>query len=131
MINLNLTINIKRLLIIFILALISVNLSFAQQNSFAPKDFYLIDSLVLNELTTANRILVDSCLKQYHACNNDTFRIIALNGIISILNHNASGKYLLFQHDLINTAIQNAPSASASQYLKNSFLFSALFKKCL
>ena len=61
----------KILLILFSLLLFNVN---AQE--FADKEFYLVDSLVLEDLSEYDRILLDSILEKYHQSNDDTLKLL-------------------------------------------------------
>ena len=49
---------------------------------FADKKFYLVDSLVYNDIELIHQTLIDSTLKLYHASNNDTLKLDLLNNII-------------------------------------------------
>jgi serine phosphatase RsbU (regulator of sigma subunit) len=54
----------------------------AQQQKFADKSFYLVDSLVLEELSESNLRLIDSCLTLYHKTKEDSAKWKHLNVII-------------------------------------------------
>lgn len=55
----------------------------AQQ--FADKEFYLVDSIVLDSLLSNDRVLLDSILTAYHSYETDTSRIKALSNLIAVL----------------------------------------------
>ena len=57
------------LLLIFLFPL----LVFSQQ--FADKEYYLVDSLVLSNISKSDKHLIDSCLAIYHKSNNDSVKI--------------------------------------------------------
>lgn len=57
-----------------------LNQLYAQQ--FADKNYYLIDSLQLNELSINEKKLIDSALTQYHQAKHDTLKINAINIIV-------------------------------------------------
>jgi tetratricopeptide (TPR) repeat protein len=89
-------------LISIILFLITFN-GVAQH--FADKEYYLIDSLVLEELGEGDRTLMDSCLKVYHKAEHDTDKINALNGICENMMDDSWGKYQHIQLGIIQKAI--------------------------
>ncbi|MDB4533551.1 tetratricopeptide repeat protein [Vicingaceae bacterium] len=43
--------------------------------NFADKEYYLIDSLLLDDLSEADRFLIDSCLNIYHTAKQDTDKV--------------------------------------------------------
>ena len=92
---------------------------------YAPKKFYLIDSLDLTTLTKTDLQLIDSCLTLYHKAEDDTSKINALNSICENMMHEDWGKYQFFQYELINKAIKTHHSNLIKQHLKKS-LASAL-----
>ncbi len=61
---------------------------FSQTPNYAPKDFYLIDSLDLNLLSEADKIFVDSCLTIYHEASHDTVKIKAIMTIVDNIWNN-------------------------------------------
>ena len=78
--------------------------------TYAPVDFYLVDSLDLSTLGETDKELIDSCLKSFHAAKSDTSKIKSLDGICSYMMHEDWAKYQFFQHDFIKSAIGNNPS---------------------
>jgi hypothetical protein len=60
----------KRIILSFCFVLVFFNVSFTQ--AFADKEYYLIDSLRLENLSKADLQLVDSCLKVYYKATDDT-----------------------------------------------------------
>lgn len=54
-------------------------LTYSQQ--YADKEYYLIDSLIINDLNEYDRILIDSCLSIYHKETIDTIKIAAISHI--------------------------------------------------
>ena len=97
--------------------LINLN-GFSQK--YAPKKFYLIDSLDLSSLTKTDRQLIDSCLTLYHQAKNDTSKINALNDICENMMHDDWGKYQFFQYELINKALKTHHSNTITPSLKKS-----------
>jgi len=62
--------------------------------SFAKKNYYLIDSLVVEELTVKDKKLVDSVLVLYYKAKNDTLKIEAIEIIVAkCWNDNVWPKY--------------------------------------
>lgn len=56
----------------------------AQAQQFADKDFYLIDSLVLDDLSESDRAELDSILPLYHAAKSDTVKLNLLEGLVEM-----------------------------------------------
>ena len=69
--------------------------------SFASQKKYLLDSINLEDLTSNDKKLLDSCLKVYHNTLSDTIKIAALNTITSNMVHIYWRKYLILQDSLI------------------------------
>jgi serine phosphatase RsbU (regulator of sigma subunit) len=84
---------------------------------FADKEYYLIDSLVLEELSENERILIDSCLSVYHKTKEDTTKINALYNICENMFHEDWSKYQFFEIKLISKALGNKPSAKVKKNL--------------
>jgi serine phosphatase RsbU (regulator of sigma subunit) len=71
-----------------------VNIKVCYGQKYASKDYYLIDSLVLEELNENDRSLIDSCLKVYHTVPHDTSKIAAIEYITEkCINNNIWPKY--------------------------------------
>lgn len=49
---------------------------------YADKSYYLVDSLILSDISSADKIMIDSCMNVYHNTNNDTLKIKTINHII-------------------------------------------------
>jgi len=90
----------KNWLIIYFLGFILLNSANAQ--SFANKEYYLVDSLDLTELSVREQLLLDSSLAQYHAAKHDTSRIKALNILIEASwDDKLWSKYNLWVYDFL------------------------------
>ncbi|TXB64833.1 tetratricopeptide repeat protein [Vicingus serpentipes] len=76
---------------------------------YADKNYYLVDSIDLKGLTAPDRILLDSCLVLFHKSNQDTSKVIALNGICENMVSAYWVKYQFYQYQLINKAIKKQP----------------------
>ncbi len=86
-------------LIIGVLSLIQYPKLFAQK--FADKDYYLVDSLNLEELSEADNEILEASLKNYHQSKSDSAKIFSLNNICDSLLHNHWKKYQFLQRNLI------------------------------
>jgi len=69
-----------RFVIILCFSLFSLN-AFSQE--FANKDFYLIDSLQLKELSVKSKRLIDASLTKYKQVKHDTLKLNALKNIVN------------------------------------------------
>ena len=67
-----------KLLIFILLTIPQIVLS----QQFVDKDYYLIDSLVLDDLSEYDRNLIDSSLTVYHKETNDTLKINIINELV-------------------------------------------------
>ena len=90
-------------IIYILLLLISFN-GIAQE--FADKEFYLLDSLVLEELSATDRQLIDSCLSIYHKAIDDTSKINSLNNICENMIHERWEDYQFYQYSLIQKTLK-------------------------
>ncbi|MBL4624680.1 MAG: tetratricopeptide repeat protein [Flavobacteriales bacterium] len=91
----------------------------AKAQEFADKEYYLIDSLVFEDLTQADRSLVDSCLKLYHTEEaHDTIKIDALSGICEFMVHDAWTNYQFYLHSMIEHAMEDNATSSVTHKLK-------------
>jgi tetratricopeptide (TPR) repeat protein len=75
---------------LFLLALFCNAFAYAQ---FADKNYYLVDSLTIKDLTRSDQVKLDSLLKIYHASKNDSVRIEALTGLTNLDDFNTWIKY--------------------------------------
>ena len=94
--------------ILYILLIINCQLSIikCQAQNYADKKYYLVDSLVLDELSENDRHLLDSCLYVYHKAKDDTTRINALNNICENMINEDWTKYQFFQYELIKKEVK-------------------------
>jgi len=89
--------------IIFILFLLPFTI-FGQQ--VADREFYLLDDLVLEDLTENDRLILDSCLNSFSLAKDDTSKIIALNFICDNLVSDVWSDYQIIQYKLIEDVLQ-------------------------
>ena len=66
--------------LLFLLFLLISQLGFSQQ--FADKNYYLIDSLDFEELSSPDRRLIDSCLTVYHNETVDTSKVVSIRYLV-------------------------------------------------
>ena len=107
----------KKIVYIFIFVLQTV-LVFSQ--NYAPKKFYLVDSLNLSSLNKTDRLLIDSCLTIFHNAKEDTSMVNALSSICENMMHEDWEKYQFFQYNLITITLKNHHSSLVAQHLKKS-----------
>ena len=61
----------------------------------------MVDSLILEELSEADQILLESSLKRYHKAKNDTLKIKSLDDVCDNMMDKSWGKFQLHQYKLI------------------------------
>jgi len=67
---------------ITLLALLIISF-FSYSQSYADKNYYLIDSLVFDDLSSYDLNLIDSCLTVYHSDVHDTSKVAAIAALVS------------------------------------------------
>ncbi|MDF1673935.1 MAG: tetratricopeptide repeat protein [Vicingaceae bacterium] len=101
-----------------ILFLFSYTIIVAQ--NFAEKDYYLIDSLDLNTLSTEDNKLLNTYLEQYHNAKDDTLKIKALTQICDNMVNESWKKYQLFHVAFLEKRINSGYDEKYRiNYLKN------------
>jgi serine phosphatase RsbU (regulator of sigma subunit) len=90
---------------------------FVNAQNFADKSYYLVDSLVLEELSESDRKLLDNSLKTYHTAKDDAIKIKALYYISESMMHYDWSKYQFLQHELIKKALLKTLSKSERGFL--------------
>ncbi len=90
--------------LIYILFLFFSTNSLAQ--NYADKEYYLVDSLDLEQLSAEDQQLLETSLKQYHAAKEDTSRIKALNGICENMMAEDWKKYQFFQYEQLQLILK-------------------------
>ena len=73
---------------------------------YADKEYYLVDSLDLEELSVIDKELLEKVLTEFHKTKSDTSQIYVLTEICDNLFHNSWKKYQKFQVDLIQLALK-------------------------
>ena len=106
----------KKLLSIGLIAL-SVNV---YGQNFANKDYYLVDSLNLSELSKPDLEILDQSLKQFHEAKNDTSRINSLDEICNQMMHDDWKKFQFHQNQLIENALEKELKESTKLVLWKS-----------
>ncbi len=92
----------------------------AAQN-FADKEYYLIDSLVLDELSEGDRSLLESSLKKYHSAKDDTSRINSMDEICENMMHPIWEEYQYLQYEEIKASLIKHDAGKISLRLQQSF----------
>ncbi len=110
----------KKLLFFFIILFTIYGIPHAFAQQFADKEYYLVDSLNLEELTQTDRHLLDSCLTVYHEAQQDTDRINSLNNVCDFLVHDVWSDYQFVQYKLIMEALKNNPNEKVKHNLEES-----------
>ncbi|PCH85167.1 MAG: hypothetical protein COB88_10410 [Flavobacteriales bacterium] len=109
------------------ISLLLLSYSSRAQYQFADKSFYLIDSLVVNNLTQSDRSLIDSTLKLYHEAAHDTTKLNCLQHIVEECWDEAVWpKYNQFMYkmvqDILSSGLSNTlPAGQAG--LEKKYLF--------
>lgn len=88
--------------------------------TFADKDYYLIDSLNLKELSAYDTQLIDSALTIFHKAKHDTSKIGALNIICENMMHNDWTKYQYYQQNLIEESLKKKIPPQTQKRLQHS-----------
>ena len=89
--------------------------------NFAPKKFYLVDSLDLTILNKDDRKLIDSCLSVFHKSTQDTDRVNAINVIIEeSWDDNVWPKYNYWMYSFLQETLKTSHSKSITHHLKTS-----------
>jgi two-component sensor histidine kinase/Tfp pilus assembly protein PilF len=104
--------------IIYILLFLNSFNAVAQK--YADKEYYLVDSLVLEELTEGDRELIDNSLKKYHSAEEDSSQINALNDICENVMHDDWSKFQFYQYELIKKLIKNNGAKGLKKSLANA-----------
>ena len=94
-------------IIYFLLFLISFN---GIGQKYADTEYYLIDSLVIEDLSPQDKNVLDSCLKIYHLTKSDSSKVQILSSIIDPMVSEKWKKYQYYQYDLILSALEEKPS---------------------
>ena len=82
---------------------------FAQ--NYADKEYYLVDSLDLDELADPDIELLNSSLKLYHSSTEDTLKIQAINTICENMMHDDWIKYNQWIYNSTEKKIAENPSS--------------------
>lgn len=106
-------------LLISILNLFQYASLYAQQ--YADKEYYLVDSLILEELSTSDKDIIEKSLTNYHQSKSDSGKIYALNNICDNLLHNDWKKYQFFQRDLIEAELKKDLNEKSKNKILESY----------
>ena len=104
---------------LFLIPLLLISLiNFAQ--NYAPKDHYLIDSLVLESLSQYDRDILDTALILFHEAKDDTSKIQALLHITEGLNNDIWQKYNALQLKITMNALKKNNDTKSELELKKA-----------
>ena len=104
----------KYLVISIVFLLLTV---IGQSQNYAPKDYYLIDSLSLDNLTISDKEIINNSLILYHKAANDTSRIKALDNICENMMDDKWINYQYIQHQIIENGLENQPNETSKKFL--------------
>jgi serine phosphatase RsbU (regulator of sigma subunit)/Flp pilus assembly protein TadD len=101
-------IKLRRLKSIFIIATIlsTFQFTYLSAQKYADKEYYLVDSLNLEELSVSDKEIIEKSLTNYHQSKSDSGKIYALNNICDNLLHIDWKKYQFLQRDLIEAELK-------------------------
>ena len=107
---------IKRIFQILVL-FISIH---AHAQEYGDKEFYLIDSLKIEELSDYDKNLIDSCLTLFHKAPDDTTKIQTLDGIRIRMMHEDWIKYDEWTYSFIKDKLQSKNNESVLRFFKKT-----------
>jgi tetratricopeptide (TPR) repeat protein len=93
---------------------------------FADREYYLVDSLVLEELSEADLNIVEASMKDFHGSKNDTGKIKALDNICENMMHEDWRKYQFYQLNLIKAVLPKHKRNPAKHLFLNTSFGKAL-----
>jgi len=106
--------------LILILFCFIVNCSVAQE--FADKEYYLIDSLIIDELISSDKQLLENAMISYHNAKDDTSKVVSLNPIVENMISDYWKNYQFFQYNLVQNILANNPDSKTRKKLKGILL---------
>ncbi len=114
----------KKWIPIIILFILGFSLE-SKAQLFAPKKFYLVDSLVLKNLTKQDKSLIDSALTEYHKSANDSVKLNLLSEIVSDCENEIWIKYNELMLSESNRLIASNNKKKTLQKIYKKFVASA------
>jgi len=94
--------------------------SFSQAQNYADKNYYLIDSLSLNDLVANEKELIHSSLTKFHSTENQEFKLKAINTIVeNSWNDNVWHKYNQWMYDFTTQELKSILPISNKTNLNN------------
>jgi len=88
---------------------------------FADKEYYLVDSLVLEGLSKGDSLLLEGSLKEYYLAKDDTGKINSLSDICENMMHEDWKKFQFIQNKLIQVALKKPINKEEKKVLMNSY----------
>ena len=108
--------NYKSILTLFALFYLFIQTSFSQ--TYADKDFYLIDSLILDDLHVYDREVIDSMLQLYHSEKDDTIKFGHIEQIIeNSWNDAVTSRYNNYLYESVNKCLKERNNLIISKKL--------------
>jgi serine phosphatase RsbU (regulator of sigma subunit) len=109
---------IKLSSLILLFSFLGLSTSFSQ--NFGDPNFYLIDSLDLDQIETDEKHHIDSCLTVFHESKNDTIQAMATLQLTSGLSDlNNVERYAYWMRDFTNERIEVNKNQKEVKYLKS------------
>jgi tetratricopeptide (TPR) repeat protein len=91
----------------------------ANAQEYADRSFYLIDSLILEELSESDRTLLDTNLAIYHRHPKDTLGILALDRITDLMMSAEWVRYNDFMKEKLDAILKESMPRSKEIFYKN------------
>lgn len=110
---------INNILFFLLSSFLFIPLTNAQE--FSDKDFFLVDSIILDELPSTEVKLLDSCLKKYHALKQDTDKVKIISFLIDeSFSHKVWPKYNQWLIEFIESKSQLQNDSETSLFFKKT-----------
>jgi serine phosphatase RsbU (regulator of sigma subunit) len=110
---------LKYTLLIIIIPSLTWNIQI-QAQSYADKQYYLVDSLLLEDLSDSDKDLLENSLKQYYQTKSDTQKVNALSVICENMMHDDWTKYNDWVYHFVKEKLKNNTSNSSNIFFKKS-----------
>jgi serine phosphatase RsbU (regulator of sigma subunit) len=93
--------------------------------TFADKNFYLVDSLEIEQLSEGDKELLNTFLMEYHSAIDDTSKVNALHHICENMMHHDWEKYQFFQYSLLKQVYNKELNSKEILHLKTALSHAA------
>lgn len=105
-------------LLIYILFLLSPTIVLCQD--YTDKNYYLIDELDIKSFTESDKILLDSCISNYHSTKNDTTKVRILINMCENMMNDHWKEYQFFTLNLIDSLQNKNQSKEYHEFYMNN-----------